>query len=182
MGTKKETKPADAPSVSTARLYFEKFTGPNSLAILNSLLATHPKTFENEWLDFKSGKVQTGDIARIWSKALGAFANNEGGVIVWGIQAKKLDGVDAAHAVEPVPNVEVLASQLQEQFRFALDPPLLGVEIKPVPLSDSAKEGFVVCFVPEGTQKPHKSVNAERPFYVRVGDEAKEPSVSLLRQ
>jgi hypothetical protein len=163
-------------------LYFDRFNGPDAASLLSSLPESNPKAFEDEWQDFKSGKAQLKDVARLWSEVLGAFANNEGGIVVWGIKAKKEDGVDAAHALELVPHVDTFASDLREQFRFATDPPLTGVEIRPVPLSSGATEGFVVCYIPEGPLKPYRSERSSQQFYLRVGDECRVPTVAILRR
>ena len=82
------------------------------------------KTFENDWLDFKTGKFQDDDVKRIWSKIVGAFANNEGGVIVWGLISKKDNnsGIDAVSSVEYVPDVFALKSELMELRHGAVDP------------------------------------------------------------
>jgi hypothetical protein len=167
---------------SRARAYFARFTGADAASVISALPSSQPKAFEDEWLDFKSGKATKDDIPKIWSKALGAFSNNEGGVILWGIEAKKLDGVDAAHAVEPVEDVEKLVTNLMELFRFSTDPPLSGVEITPIPMAKGRKEGFVVCFIPEGALKPYRSEQAEKRFFLRMGDSSKEPTVAILRQ
>ncbi|MEI8234255.1 MAG: ATP-binding protein [Verrucomicrobiota bacterium] len=167
---------------STARNYFEKFTGLDAAAVLQGLPFTTPKTFENEWLDFKSGKPNALD--KIWSRALGGFANNEGGVIVWGIDARKDEetGIDAAHSIIPVPNLEKFVSDLTESFRFATDPPLAKVEIKSIPLSPGSKEGFVVCYIPEGKTKPYRSEKDGKSYLMRLGDSQQELTVSMLRQ
>ena len=180
--------PASAPeslaSPSQARYLFELYTGPGALAVLQSLPAQVPKVFETEWLDFKTGKFNPQDVPRIWSKALGAFTNNEGGVVIWGVEARKDPdtGVDAAHSIEPVADVYKLTSRLKELHHQATDPPIKGVEVTPLPLHKGSPAGFVVCFVPESSHKPHRAEHDARKFYLRMGDSAKECSVSILRQ
>jgi hypothetical protein len=150
-----------------------------------SRIQSYPgKQCETEWLDFKSGKAKEADIPRIWSKALGGFANNQGGVLVWGVDARKdsKTGIDTACAIEPVKDVVWLEARLTEFLRYACDPPVPGVQMKSLQLSSSDKQGFVVCFIPESPFRPHRSEQSERRFYLRVGDEAKECSVSILRQ
>ena len=173
-----------AGPLSQARYLFELYTGTAAPGLLQSLPTQVPKVFETEWLDFKTGKFNPQDVPRIWSKALGAFANNEGGVVVWGVDAKKDPdtGVDAAHAVEPVADVYRLTSRLKELHHQATDPPIKGVEVTPLPLHEGSPAGFVVCFVPESGHKPHRAEHDGKKFYLRMGDSAKECSVSILRQ
>jgi len=168
---------------TTARNYFEKYSGSDAAAILCSLCNQNVKTFENDWLEFKSGRSQEKHVEEKWSKALGAFANNEGGVVIWGIDARKDEkGVDAAGKVVPVEDVNLFTTRLQEIARFATDPPLQGLEYKQVTLNAATCEGFVVCFIPEGTIKPYRSEKGQKKYYLRSGDESKEPTVSVLRQ
>ncbi len=111
-------------SDSRAAALFRRFTGTDAATILKSLCKSNPKTFEDEILEFKAGSVQAQDLDGIWSKSLGAFANNEGGVIVWGIQAQRdaTTGIDAAHAISLVPHVDVLKQKLLEKYQFLTDP------------------------------------------------------------
>lgn len=170
---------------SIAENHFTKFTGDDAATVLSGLPHTHPKTFEDQWLDFKSGKPGNDDkIREIWSKAVGAMANAEGGVIVWGLMADKHGSppVDAVKGVELVEDVSAFKSKLNEALHFITDPPVIGVRIEAIPIKPMGKEGFVVCLVPEQATKPYQSLKTKRPFYIRMNDESREPSLSLLRQ
>jgi len=169
---------------SIAQNYFEKFTGPDAATVLSGIIHTNPKTFEDNWLDFKSGFTKPEDLESIWSKVLGAMANAGGGVVVWGIGARKhgKPPVDAAHSLELVPDVNYLTSRLIEICHFATDPPLAGIQVRPIPKAKGSNEGFVVCLVPEGRAKPYESLKAEKPFYLRMGDESRKPPLPILRQ
>ncbi|MGA2028746.1 MAG: ATP-binding protein [Verrucomicrobiota bacterium] len=163
---------------------FEKYSNADAVSLLQSLPNLPEKTFENDWLDFKSGKTKDQDLKKIWSKIIGAFANSEGGVIVWGIIAKKdsATGVDAVSDVEVVPDVFALKSRLMELRHEAGDPPVSNIEIKELLVPGSSTEGFVVCHIPESSNKPHRSEFSDRRFYLRMGDSSRECNVSILRQ
>jgi hypothetical protein len=169
---------------SRAREYFERFTAANAAEMLQALARSETKTYEDEQLDFKHGNPREQDIDQIWSKALGAFANSQGGVVVWGIRAdrdnhKKLD---FAHSLALVPDIHRLKDRLTQKYRFLTDPPLANVEVVPVPLKKGAKDGFVVCYVPEGDRKAFQSTKAKFPYYFRIGSDAAEISNGWLRQ
>ncbi len=170
--------------LSQARSLFEKFTAPDAVAFLASLPTKPDKTFESDWLDFKRGRSQEQDIPRIWSKILGAFANNEGGVVVWGVVAEKdpVTNIDAVQSLDAVPDIYALKTRLMELRHQATDPPVANIEIIALPTKAGSREGFVVCLVPESRSKPHRPEHVERKFYLRMGDTSKECSVSLLRQ
>jgi len=155
-----------------SRHLFEKYTNAESVDLLKSLPSLNEKTFENDWSDFKSGKTKDEDLKRIWSKIIGAFANSEGGIIVWG----------AVNGLELVPDVFAFKSRLMELRHEACDPPVANIEIVELPISNSSNEGFVVCHIPESPNKPHRSEFSDRHFYLRMGDSSRECNVSILRQ
>lgn len=78
--------------------------------------------------------------------------------------------------------MNALREKLTQKYRFLTDPPLGKVEIIPIPLKGGAKEGFVVCYIPEGSQKAYKAMKAKYPYYFRVGSDAVEISSGWLRQ
>jgi hypothetical protein len=161
---------------------FKKLSDKGASDLLQSFATSVPKTFEDETLEFKSGYIKNDDIDKIWSKNLGAFANNQGGVLVWGITADrdKETGIDAANALSLVPQPDVLKQRLLEKYQFLTEPVLVGTEVVSIPAVGDA--GFVVCFIPEGQHKPYKSMRASRPYYIRINDDSVEVPHTFLRQ
>jgi hypothetical protein len=145
-------------------------------------------TFEQAWLDFKAGdRLSDPDIKKVWSESLSAFANTEGGVLIFGINAKKTPSaidpsvrIDAASDIAPVPLPAALRSRLMELHHVATDPPIPGVEVEHV--GDPAGGGYVVCYIPEGNAKPYRAENVKNhPYYIRIGDDSVIPPPSILR-
>jgi hypothetical protein len=178
------------PPSSAARTYFDRIlTQPDQYAFLTSLINSSPPTCETEWLEFKGnpgahGNVDDGKPLQIWSEAVSGFANTEGGVLVWGMDCrKKSDRVDAVTDAVPIPNPTSFRALLQENIHQTTDPPLGGIVIREV-LSPSGADGFVVCFIPEGENKPYRAEQAgkHKPYYFRVGDSFKVLNPALLRQ
>ena len=105
---------------STARQFYERITtAPDPVAFLKGLVNSTPWTFETDWRDFKGNPKDDSDRLAIWFKALGGFANNQGGVIVWGIDARPQpcpDGrrVDAACGFRRIPNPGTFESLLRQ--------------------------------------------------------------------
>ena len=155
---------------------------PNPADFLANLINTKPPTSEEAWLDFKSGRLPDPQLKEKWSKALGAMANTEGGVVVWGIYAAKdpTTKIDAAKEIQSVQDIGAFTTRLKELQRVLTDPPVPGVEIKS--FVTSGNEGFVVCFIPPSSFKPHRSEAADRRFYVRIQDHSEEVSVTWLRR
>jgi hypothetical protein len=57
-------------------------------------------------LDYKLSAGDNGQMERddrkSLAEALSGFGNSDGGVIVWGVEAKRVDGIDAAVDLKPV--------------------------------------------------------------------------------
>ncbi len=161
-------------------------------ACLLGRVKSTPPTYEADWLDFKVGddpaipdkKKLAEEQKKVWSKALSAFANSGGGVLVWGIKAEKdkATRIDAASDYCPVPDVHQFVSRLQELHRQAIEPPVLNVDYLPVPNSATDPSGFVACWIPESAFKPHRAEYVEgKPFFIRAGDNSAPASLALLR-
>lgn len=166
--------------LSSARLLFEKILAEGA-AYLESFVVQG--LHETESLDFKSGE-SLNDEKSTWSEAICGFANNQGGVLIWGIEARKdkTTGIDAACDIIPVKNPAGLRSRLLELLRTAVEPPLAGVEIREFYRAGSSGDGFVVCFIPESDFKPHRAeMLKNKPYMIRISDNFINPSPSLLR-
>ena len=170
------------PTDSLARIFFDKAVAGRS-AFLRQLVAE--RTAETEWLDFKCGDhLDDAETKVTWSRAISGFANNEGGVLVWGIDARfdKSTKVDVACDLKLVPSPEVLRDRLRQLHPTATDPPLSGVESVAIFDNGTDGPGFVVSCIPEGNVKPHRAEFVEgKPYMLRIGDTFKNPSPAILR-
>jgi hypothetical protein len=170
---------------SLAKAFFLKIKNAHDpISFLKGLVNPQSPIHETEWLDFKgAARVDEKKTKEIWSEALAGFANTQGGVLVWGIDARKdtTTGVDAASGLSLAPNPNALKSRLYELHAEATDPPVLGVEIEAYTIPNSPSEGFVVCFIPESPFRPHRAEHANKRFPIRAGDDFKNAPVSLLR-
>jgi hypothetical protein len=156
------------------------------VAFIKAMTQPAPPTYEEEWLDFKSGfdgpllnpkPLSDRFIKETWSTALSGFANTGGGLLIWGIDARKTPlasdpgkMVDAAGDLRLVQHPDSLKSQLMTLHHAATDPPVVGVRVEPI--GDPAGGGFVVCFIPESRNKPHRAeFFTHKPYYMRAGDD-----------
>jgi hypothetical protein len=163
-----------AGKISSAEQFFaDLMASSDKAALLTALVTDPPSAFETDWLDFKEGKqLIDGDAKRLWSKALSGFANVGGGILIWGIEAKKnADGIDAASALSLVAEPAKLHSRLMELHHQATDPPVQPISVEHF-VADASGAGFVVCLVPEGSNKPYRAVHEKNnPYYMRAGDD-----------
>jgi hypothetical protein len=177
------------PPPSIARNFFEGIVNASDpVAAIRGLINSSPPTVERDWLEFKGQhrdpKQRDKKFGEQWSEALGGFANNQGGVLVWGADARqkpvKGGAIDGVWEEQPVDYPVALASRLTELQRQATDPPLANVEVKPCPLPTKPDQGFVVCFIPEGPDKPYRSEQAAKQWFLRAGDSFVVMSRSML--
>ncbi|MFO0821708.1 MAG: ATP-binding protein [Gemmataceae bacterium] len=174
---------------SLARDFFERvLCNLDRVAAIRALINSDPPTTESDWFDVKGEHIDPKQRDKrskeLWSEVLGGFANNQGGVIIWGLDARPVEiagkRIDAITKDVPVADAQELARNLGEWRRQATDPPLPNVEIVPVVNPLDAPKGYVVCFVPEGPHKPYRSENAERNYYLRSADNTNVMSRSVL--
>jgi hypothetical protein len=162
---------------SIAHVLFEKLkNNADPLGAIRALISPQSPTFEDDHLDFKTtfdqGKgIPLADekIKEMWSEALGGFANTGGGLIVWGIDARKVNGVDAAMKEILVPDVFAFQTKLKEWARNANDSPVADVEY--AAFKAIGDEGFLLCLIPQSNHSPHNSEFIKnKPYIMRVGD------------
>ncbi|MDO9515973.1 MAG: ATP-binding protein [Syntrophales bacterium] len=163
--------------------FFNKVNA-DGITFLKGLINSDPPSFETDWLDFKGAEqLKDKDVKRIWSEALAGFANTEGGVLVWGIDARPDPDtkIDCASGLSLVKKPATFVSRLKELHSQSTDPPIPGVDYW-FAIDDGADDcGFAVSYVPESNFKPHRAEAAGRNYYIRAGDSFHVPSVSLLR-
>jgi len=172
-------------ATSAARVYFEFIkTQADPFHFLSSMpdpAAPHYPFFEEEWIDFKGSPRDEKDAKRIWSKALSGFANITDGLIIWGIDARKMapKNIDAASGLRLIPDPPTFESKLRDWLRDATNPPVMGVEFQSY--RDTTGSGFVVCLIPESSHKPHRSEFADKHYYYRASDDFHMAEPGLLR-
>ncbi|MFL6387284.1 MAG: helix-turn-helix domain-containing protein [Terriglobales bacterium] len=118
------------------------------------------KTLSNE--SFASASDQ-GKLA----KAISAFANADGGVIVYGLEAKRdAQGRDIVQTVKPLIDPALVQSKVLGLVGQLLQPPVEGilVEIR----KKRSKQGYVVVLIPPSDSGPHRA-KPQHEYYRRHG-------------
>lgn len=127
---------------------------------------------ENLHLEFKIvvGSDLSADDRRNLAKALSGFANSEGGLVVWGVDARKNShSVDCACALTPVAGVAALCSRLNQLTSDLVSPIVDGVQHRAVH-KESDGTGYAVTLVPPSDSGPHMAKGREDRYYKRSGD------------
>ncbi len=97
-------------------------------------------------------RLESSGQKEVFLKHVGSFANSIGGDVVYGM--KKDGGVPVELCGVELDDFEVLKHGLEELIRDCTDPPVKGVEVSCVPLSDTARAAIVVR-VPRSHYPPH---------------------------
>jgi schlafen family protein len=168
---------------SRAKAYFDKISLPeNGANFLAQLVSSPTPTLESEFLDFKGGQqleVNGTDFRELWAKNLSCFANSDGGVVVFGIDAPK----GSAKNLSLVQDVTRLQAKLKELLKSVTEPPVQRVDIEVYRDPPNANTGFVVCYIPASPWRPHQVRLEGQPhqFYIRAADHCVPCNHSTLR-
>ncbi|PGZ46962.1 ATP-binding protein [Bacillus anthracis] len=158
--------------MNNAELIFETLKKDGYTEILRMI---KEQQVETDNLDFKrksnspDDKITTDD-KKNYVKALSGFANTSGGVIVWGGNASKKNGLDAANEEFPIKNVKIFQTILNSLLSSALTPLLPNIQNEVIFKTGSNTDGFVVTYVPESSLPPHQALLGENRYYMRTGD------------
>lgn len=127
---------------------------------------------EHIHLDFKTVKdagLASSDDRKNLACALSGFGNSSGGLIVWGVDARKnADGVDCAGELRPIENIQMLLSRLNSLTGEATDPTINQIQHRAI--IENGSKGFALTLVPESDTGPHMAKLGENRYYKRAGD------------
>jgi hypothetical protein len=127
---------------------------------------------EHLHLDFKtvnSANLRNSDDKRNLAKCLSGFANSSGGIMVWGVDARKnAQGIDCASATVEIAPIRLFVARLNELTGEAASPIVEGVRHKSIAVTRDS--GFAATLVPESDSGPHMAKLGEDRYYKRSGD------------
>lgn len=154
---------------TNATLYFEDLKWYKDIKMLIG-------TQENLFIDFKETRGINGRISdndkKNFSKAASGFAHQEGGVIVWGIEARKdQDGVDQVINLKPIQDIKIFKQELDDYVKNATEPIVDGIVSRIIFANDNAEsnKGFLVSYFPK-SYREHRAIYKESSgFYKRHG-------------
>lgn len=132
---------------------------------------------ESEVLDYKRNVERCGNETRSvtqltndgkvhFANLLSAFSNGQGGVIVWGVEAKS----GKSRNFMLIPNVQDFAENLSSALKDLVEPIVRNVEIIPRTIADNS--GVAIVFIPQSPDAPHYSLKSDG-YYFRVGESTK---------
>ena len=128
---------------------------------------------ENLHLDFKTVKnadMTAADDKRNLARGISGFANSNGGIIVWGVDARKnADGVDCANSIAEISKPALMVSRLNTLTGDATSPIVDGIRHRLI-TNPETNAGVVVILVPETEGGPYMAKLGEQRYFKRSGD------------
>ena len=102
------------------------------------------------------------------AKCISGFANSDGGMVVWGVEAKKnADGIDCVSSLPEIDRPQLFLTKLNEFTGQSVSPLVDGVRHKI--LETSTGRGYAATLIPQSNAVPHMAM-PERRYYKRSGD------------
>lgn len=133
---------------------------------------------EGVQLDFKQkvdptkGSFDDND-KKILAKAVSGFANSAGGLLIWGVKAKKgPDGLDCALSPPaPIVQIEIFQSEATRWVGQYIQPRHDGVHITIIKSAILPGAGYLLMYVERSSRRPHRSeVKDQKQYFKRAGD------------
>ncbi|HTR22912.1 MAG TPA: hypothetical protein VMI10_02945 [Terriglobales bacterium] len=134
---------------------------------------------EDIFIDFKErehGWKSLGKLAdnekRLFSKAASGFAHQQGGVLIWGIEARKdHNGIDQAKTLKPFANLKQFKQTLEDYTKYATDPVVDGVLHRAIFVNDNeaGNEGMIASHFPRSAAVHRALGGTTDNFYKRHG-------------
>lgn len=132
---------------------------------------------ENPFLDFKekrdSDKLQVDrDDKKNYATALSGFSNSAGGIVIWGVKAKKKNNDSPNVAVEekPISHLKKFLTDLNSLTPSAITPPNSGIQNIHIPLPKARDKGFVITYAPESALLTHRALLGINQYFIRTTD------------
>ena len=101
------------------------------------------------------------DDKRNFAKAVSGFSNSDGGLLIWGVEARSKghdhEVPDVAVSIQPISHVDAFCTLLNQQVVNATTPVVSNVQNKAIIENQKTREGFCLTFVPSGDNPPYRA-------------------------
>lgn len=118
-----------------------------------------------ECKQINSDDIKNGLIGKIDSdayfhlgKCISAFANAEGGIVVWGLKAKEINkkSPDLIEKEAPIEGVTKVKTDFDSILGKVISRRVVGVQNKVVYKNQDKDIGFIVTYIPKSDEAPHR--------------------------
>jgi hypothetical protein len=98
-----------------------------------------------------------------------AFANSEGGVLVFGVDARRADGRDCIQNLVPINDIAAFHRSAEAVRADLVAPAHAGLEMLPIPSATAEGAGYLAVRVDQSERRPHRSMK-DHIYYRRSHD------------
>lgn len=103
------------------------------------------------------------------AKTAAAFANSEGGVLIFGVDARNEGGLDCIQQLVPIEGLAAFARSADRVKSDLLAPAHPGVEVLAIPSARRADSGYLAVRIDQSERRPHRSLK-DQIYYRRSHD------------
>lgn len=133
-------------------------------AVTEMVTEGHEETLHLEFKTLSSDATLNRDDRKMIAKAICGFANAEGGLLILGVETKKIDGVDTAFKKRPIKNLNRFRRRITAALPDMLSPQHNGVALAAIADREDETQGFLLIDVPSSDDRPHMSIPDRRYF------------------
>jgi hypothetical protein len=124
---------------------------------------------ENSYFDCKEWPSNDSEAQKTIAKAACGLTNAEGGVLLFGMKARKADDEpDVVDSAAPVKDTSAVSSKILDLVGQLVEPGIQGIRVNCVNDPPTAKSGFVIVYIPRSDGPPRRS-RKDWKFYLRIG-------------
>jgi predicted HTH transcriptional regulator len=157
--------------------------GENFIDILIGTDASENLTFDCKLKGNSQSPKLDRDDRKNLAKAVCAFANSDGGMLLWGVDARERGGVDRLIDKKPIANIKAFANEVERAIPALISPQISGLEFHVIDSGTVAEGGFLAVRVPLSERRPHMSqCNSAPGFYYRKGHTSEPMEVFQVRE
>ena len=128
------------------------------------LIERREETLHLEFKTLSSNSGLNREDRKMIAKAICGFCNAEGGLLVIGVETKRVDGIDTATALRPVRELNRLQNLVKAAVPEMLSPQHNGIKVEPVICAGTPDQGYILISVPRSDSRPHMSLLEQRYF------------------
>ncbi len=118
-----------------------------------------------------------------FSKAISAFSNSGGGVIIWGVSTtnQKHTGLDVLTQIECIGNVKNFKKQLDLNLHSLVEPQIQSYESKIILEKKDDTKGVIISYIPPTDGDPIRAIDDGK-FWIRTGSSSNLMSYETVRR
>lgn len=144
----------------------KKFEQIDGEMILQMIEDREPESLHLDFKEVPNGVTK--EIRKIFAKSLSGYANSDGGMIVWGVEARKTeDGIDGASSAKQIPDVKLVCSKFDSLISEATSPSLEQVHQKVI---ETDGRGFIITLVEKNKSSICMAKLGLNQYYKRSGE------------